>query len=175
MPRKKARCKQCGDFREIVGFDLCLKCYSQKRRDDLRDGIPPFVLSPDASQRRDRHDMATQRSNLAKILAVLEGRPIDEAFLPIDRKRQISAWLIEAIDSINATVRVSDSCRDNSENEVVETTEEAPKPNHKSSELQQLLLEPDSPAGTDPDNKPFVFQVKPRPISGDARQVKEDD
>lgn len=113
MPRRQANCKQCGDCREIVGYDLCLKCYSQKRCDDLRDGIPPFVLSSDASQRRDRHDMATQRSNLAKILAVMEGRPVDEIFLPIDRKRQISAWLIGAIDCINATVRLSDSCRDN--------------------------------------------------------------
>jgi len=159
LPRKKANCKQCGTFREIVGFDLCLKCYSQKRRDDLGDGIPPFVIAPDESQRRDRHDMAIQRQNLAKILATLEGKPIDGVFLPPDQKRQICAWLIEAINLINATVTVSDGCRDNSENEVAATTEEV-KP--------QLLLEPQS-AGQD-DDKPFEFKQRPMRISGDSRR-----
>jgi hypothetical protein len=156
MPRKKATCKQCGMFREIVGFDLCLKCYSQKRRDDLGDGIPPLVIGPDESQRRDRHDMAIQRQNLAKILAILEGKPIDGVFLPPDRKRQICTWLIEAINLINATVTITDSCRDNSENEIAETTEAKEHP--------KLLLEPESP------DQEFKFKQRPMSISGDARR-----
>lgn len=62
-------------FREIVGFGLCLKCYSQKRRNDPCDGILPFALSPNDSQRRDRLDLAIQRANLSKILTILESKP----------------------------------------------------------------------------------------------------
>ena len=138
MNRKNNNCVNCGDFREIVGFGLCLRCYSQKRRDDLKDGIPPFVIGPDESQRRDRQDMAIQRQNLAKILAILEGKPIDDMFLPPDRKRTICSWMIEAINLINGTV----SCYDNKENEVVATTEESEPKQKKKRKVTQEPGEP---------------------------------
>ena len=150
MSRKKANCTNCGDCREIVGFGLCLKCYSQKRRDDLRDGLSPFRFGPDESQRNDRHALAVQRQNLAKMLTILEGAPICDLYLPVERKRKISEWFMEAVDLINRSV----SCLDNTENEVVAATEEVePKPE---TERKQK------------DGQPYIFPSNPAAKSGVA-------
>ena len=153
MNRKKNNCVNCGDFREIVGFGLCLRCYSQRRRDDLNDGIPPFVIGPDESQRRDRRDMALMRQNLAKILAILEGKPIDDMFLPLDRKRTICTWMIEAINLINRTV----SCYDNKEKEVAATTEESEPKQRKKQKMTQKR------------GDPYIFPSNPVAKTGGAQ------